>query len=142
MRGIIFRAYNRCNTKAAVLFTAIIFTFLHMRLNELVGLLFMGIVASLILIKSNSLYAAMVYHAFSNLTALLFSAYIAPGISGFIYIVLVLAIVVLVVVLRHESHLLSCVRCVFCAGDEGSMREMQKKLRKNLQKSIDMADFC
>ena len=59
-----------------------------------------------------------------------------------VLVVLVLAIVVLVVVLRHESHLLSCVRCVFCAGDEGSMREMQKKLRKNLQKSIDMADFC
>lgn len=96
MRGIIFRAYNRCNTKAAVLFTAIIFTFLHMRLNEFVGLLFMGIIASLILIKSNSLYAAMVYHAFSNLTALLFSAYIAPGISNYIYIVLALTVVVFV----------------------------------------------
>ncbi len=92
MRGIIFRAYNRCNTKAAVLFTAIIFASLHMRLNELAGFLFMGIVASLILIKSNSLYAAMVYHAFSNLTALLFSVYIAPGIFNYIYLVLGLAV--------------------------------------------------
>ncbi len=94
MRGIIFRAYNRCNTKAAVLFTAIIFASLHMRLNELAGFLFMGIVASLILIKSNSLYAAMVYHAFSNLTALLFSVYIAPGIFNYIYLVLGLAVLV------------------------------------------------
>ncbi len=96
MRGIIFRAYNRCNTKAAVLFTAIIFAFLHMRLNELAGFLFMGIVASLILIKSNSLYAAMVYHAFSNLTALLFSVYIAPGIFNYLFLVLGLAVVIFV----------------------------------------------
>ncbi|MBE7032343.1 MAG: CPBP family intramembrane metalloprotease [Ruminococcaceae bacterium] len=96
MRGIIFRAYNRCNTKAAVLFTAIIFAFLHMRLNELAGFLFMGIVASLILIKSNSLYAAMVYHAFSNLTALLFSVYIAPGIFNYLFLVLAVAVLVFV----------------------------------------------
>lgn len=94
MRGIIFRAYNRCNTCAAVMFTAIIFAFLHMRLNELAGFLFMGIMASLILIKSNSLYAAMVYHAFSNLTALLFSVYIMPNIYNYLWIVLAAAVLV------------------------------------------------
>lgn len=94
MRGIIFRAYNRCNTWAAILFTSIVFAFLHMRINELVGFLFMGIMASLILIKSNSLYAAMVYHAFSNLTALLFSAVIMPSIYDFIWLVIAGAVLV------------------------------------------------
>ncbi len=97
MRGIIFRAYNRCNTWAAVLFTAIIFAFLHMRLNELFGFLFMGVIASLILIKSNSLYAAMVYHALSNLTALLFGAYIMPWIVDFIWLAFVVAVLVFVI---------------------------------------------
>ncbi len=86
MRGIIFSAYNRCNTKAAVFFTAIIFALLHLSINEFAGFFFMGIVASLVLIKSGSLYAAMTYHAFSNLTALLFGAYIMPKIIDYIWL--------------------------------------------------------
>lgn len=87
MRGIIFRAYSRCNTVAAVVFTALIFALLHLRFNEIAGFLFMGIVSSLILIKSRSLYASMIYHAFSNLTALLFGAYIMPWIIDYIWFV-------------------------------------------------------
>ncbi len=86
MRGIIFRAYNRCNTAAAVFFTALIFALLHLRANEALGFFFMGLVASVILIKSKSLYASMVYHAFSNLTALLFTAHIMPWIIDFIWV--------------------------------------------------------
>ena len=87
MRGIIFRAYSRANTLAAVVFTSLVFALLHLRANEVVGFLFMGILASILLTKSRSLYAAMVYHAFSNLTALLFGAYIMPNIIDIIWFV-------------------------------------------------------
>lgn len=82
MRGVIFRAFSRCNTSAAILFTSIMFAFLHLSASEMLGFLFMGVMASVILIKSKSLYASMVYHGASNLTAILFSAYIMPEING------------------------------------------------------------
>ncbi len=87
LRGIIFSAYNRCNTRAAVIFTALIFALLHLSANEFVGFLFMGIVSAFVLLKSGSLYSAMIYHAFSNLTALLFGAYIMPAIIDYIWAV-------------------------------------------------------
>lgn len=96
MRGIIFCAYNRSNTVAAIFFTSIIFAFLHMRANEIVGFLFMGIVASVILIKCNSLYAAMVYHAFSNLTALLLGGFILPYVIDYLWIVFATAVILFV----------------------------------------------
>lgn len=87
MRGIIFRAYSRCNTVAAVIFTGLTFALLHLRAAEFAGFFFMGVVASIILIKSRSLYAAMIYHGASNLTALLFSAYIMPAIIDRLFLV-------------------------------------------------------
>ncbi len=109
MRGIIFSAYNRCNTKAAVLFTALVFALLHMSINEFAGFFFMGIVASIVIIKSGSLYAAMTYHAFSNLTALLFGAYIMPGIIDYIWLAFAALVVVFVfafvILLRQKSRM-------------------------------------
>ncbi len=99
MRGIIFRAYSRGNTIAAVLFTSIIFALLHFQLDELIGFFFMGVISSLLLLKSNSLYTSMVYHAFSNLTALLFGIFIMPGIIDALWIVIFGLIAVLVICL-------------------------------------------
>ncbi len=93
MRGIIFSAYNKSNTLAAIFFTSLMFAFLHMSLNELPGFVFMGIVASFVMIKCNSLYAAMMYHGFSNLTALLLGTVILPGVEGNVWLVFVLAVV-------------------------------------------------
>ncbi len=108
MRGIIFSAYNRCNTRAAVIFTALIFALLHLSAGEFVGFFFMGIISALVLIKSGSLYAAMVYHAFSNLTALLFGAFIMPRIIDYIWVVFAVMVVVfaltLVVLLKQKSR--------------------------------------
>lgn len=93
MRGIIFRAYSRCNTTAAVLFTALIFALLHLNVNEVVGFFFMGLVTSILLTKSKSLYVPMVYHAFSNLTALLFGAFIMPWIIDYIWVAFAVIVV-------------------------------------------------
>lgn len=95
MRGIIFCAYNKSNTYAAIFFTSLIFALLHMRINEMAGFLLMGIVASVVLIKCNSLFASMVYHAFSNLTALLLG-FVLPLFVDYIWIVFAAAVVVFV----------------------------------------------
>ena len=94
MRGIIFRAYSRCNTTAAVFFTALIFALLHLSVSEIVGFFFMGLVASILLTKSKSLYVPMVYHAFSNLTALFFGAFIMPWIIDYIWVAFAVIVVV------------------------------------------------
>lgn len=86
MRGVVFWAYKKSNTVAAIFFTSLVFAFLHMSLNEAIGFLFMGIVASVIMIKCNSLYAAMVYHAFNNLTAFLLNPVIMPYIASNIWL--------------------------------------------------------
>ena len=99
MRGIIFCAYNRSNTIAAIFFTSLIFALLHMRVNEIAGFFFMGVVASVVLIKSNSLYVAMIYHAFSNLTALLLGGFILPYVIEHLWIVFATAVVLFVGVL-------------------------------------------
>ncbi|MBO4941137.1 MAG: CPBP family intramembrane metalloprotease [Clostridia bacterium] len=91
MRGIIFSAYNKSNTIAAIFFTSIIFALLHLRLSEAFGFLLMGIVASFILIKSRSLYASMIYHAFSNLTALMLTRFILPLLGDYIWFVFIAA---------------------------------------------------
>ena len=107
MRGIIFRAYSRGNTHAAIVFTSLVFALLHLRANEVVGFLFMGILASIILTKSKSLYAAMVYHGFSNLTALLFGAYIMPRIIDHIWLVFggqaFLFVLAFIILLRQKN---------------------------------------
>ena len=60
-----------------------------MRINEAVGFLFMAIMASVIMLKCNSLYAAMVYHGFNNLTALLLGPVIMPIIADYVWIVFI-----------------------------------------------------
>ncbi len=72
LRGLVFRAYNKCSTGAAIVFTTVVFALMHMRMNELCGFLFMGFVSVMILLRSRSLYAVMIYHGFTNLTALVF----------------------------------------------------------------------
>ncbi len=92
MRGIIFSVYNKSNTLAAVFFTSLIFALLHLRINEALGFLFMGIVSSVVLIKCSSVYAAMVYHGFSNLTALLLGGFILPYVIDYIWIVFIITV--------------------------------------------------
>lgn len=96
MRGVVFSAYNKSNTVAAVFFTSLIFAFLHMSLHEAPGFLFMGIVASVVMLKCNSLYAAMVYHGFNNLTALLFRPVVMPIIAGNFWLFMGLAVILFV----------------------------------------------
>lgn len=73
IRGLLFSVYNRISTKAAFWFSVIIFALLHGKPEELPGYIFMGAMSAFILLRCNSLYASIVYHITSNLTALIFS---------------------------------------------------------------------
>ncbi len=97
MRGIIFSAYNKSNTVVAIFLTSVLFALLHLKISDALGFLFMGIVASVVLIKCNSIYAAMVYHGFSNLTALLLEGFVLPYIGDYIWTVLALTVLGFVV---------------------------------------------
>lgn len=106
IRGLVFRAYNRCNTAIAVLFTTVVFALMHMRFNELCGFLFMGFMSVCILMRTRSLYAAIIYHAFSNLTALLFG-FVLPYILSQLWLIFAAAVVVFVL----------CILLLFAASE-------------------------
>jgi len=92
LRGLVFRAYNQCNTSVAIIFTTLVFALMHMRFNELLGFLFMGFISVFILLRTRSLYAAIIYHAFSNLTALLFG-FVLPYILAQLWIIFAAALI-------------------------------------------------
>lgn len=73
MRGLVFEVYNRVSTKNAILFTTFIFAVFHGKPEEIIGYIFMGFMTAFVMLRCNSLYAAVLYHLASNLTALWFS---------------------------------------------------------------------
>lgn len=81
MRGLVFSVYNRISTRAAFWFTVVIFAIFHGKPEELLGYVFMGAVAAFVLQRCNSLYAAVLYHTVSNLTAMCFSLFALKIIS-------------------------------------------------------------
>lgn len=98
MRGLVFEVYNRVGTACAVLFTTFIFAVFHGKPQELLGYIFMGFSASFVMIMCNSLYAAILYHLSSNLTALLFSIVIMDLVD-YLWLIILLMILLFFVVL-------------------------------------------
>lgn len=96
MRGLVFSAYNRCSTSAAIVFTSVVFALIHMRADEFAGFLFMGFTAAYIMLRTRSLYAAIAYHAASNLAALCFG-YVLAGILPYIWYIFGAAVVLFTV---------------------------------------------
>ncbi len=80
MRGIVLSVYERRSTFVAIFFTTIMFALLHASISKLPGVLLLGFVAAVITIRTNSVYAAMLYHILSNATSVLFG-YIAVNYS-------------------------------------------------------------
>ena len=84
MRGFVFGAYNKINTKTATIFTTVMFALFHAKPEEVPGYLFMGAMTVFVMLRCNSLYAAMIYHFVSNITALIFS-YLVMKIVPFLW---------------------------------------------------------
>lgn len=71
LRGFVFSVYEQHSTRAAVLFSTILFALLHGSVEDFLGILFLGAMLSLVLVRTGSLFAAMLYHFITNAAALL-----------------------------------------------------------------------
>ena len=73
LRGIVHGVMARYNSRAAMIFTTVMFALLHGNLVGFPGYLFLGVVLVVLLRRTGSLYACMLFHLVNNITALLLS---------------------------------------------------------------------
>lgn len=73
LRGIVYGVMAEFNSKAALIFTVVIFALLHVNPAGMPGYLFLGVLLVFVLRRTGSLYACMMLHAVNNLTALFLS---------------------------------------------------------------------
>ena len=73
LRGIVYGVMAEYNSRAALIFTTVMFALMHGNLTGFVGYLFLGVVLVTLLRRTGSLYACMLFHLVNNLTALLLS---------------------------------------------------------------------
>ncbi len=96
MRGIVLSVYERRSTFVAITFTTIMFALLHGSITKLPGILLLGFVAAVITIRTNSVYAAMLYHIINNATSVLFGYFAIHYEMGDVFTWTLAAIMVLV----------------------------------------------
>jgi len=70
LRGVVYGAYKRQSTVAAALFSTVMFAILHINIFGALGYIFLGIMLVSVMSRTGSLYAAMLYHFITNLSAL------------------------------------------------------------------------
>lgn len=95
MRGIVLSVYERRSTFVAIFFTTIMFALLHGSITKLPGVLLLGFVAAIITIRTNSVYAAMLYHILNNTASVIFGFVAANYKIGDAFIWTFMAIMVL-----------------------------------------------
>ena len=79
LRGIVYGVMAELNTKAAWIFSTVMFALMHGSIPGLLGYLFLGAVLVIVLQRTGSLYACMIFHMVNNITALLLS-YFSSGL--------------------------------------------------------------
>ena len=75
LRGVVYGVMADFNTRAAAIFTTVMFAMLHTSIPGLPGYLFMGAILIILLRRSSSLYACIIYHLANNITALVLARY-------------------------------------------------------------------
>lgn len=70
-RGIIDGSMSEFNTRAAVIFSSVMFAVLHADIFGFLGYIFMGAVMTSLVRRTGSVYSAMLFHFANNTTALL-----------------------------------------------------------------------
>lgn len=73
LRGIVYGIMAEYNSRAAMIFTTVMFALMHGNPSGVVGYLFLGAMLVIVLRRTGSLYACMLVHFVNNLTALLLS---------------------------------------------------------------------
>ena len=74
-RGFLFPAFETKGRRAAILLSALLFALLHGSVEALPAHILLGIILSLLMLKTGSLYAPMVYHAAHNGAVMLLGYY-------------------------------------------------------------------
>ena len=72
MRGVVFGVTERQSTMFAAIFTTFVFAILHSDIFGILGFIFLGIMLIFVMLRTNSLYAAIFYHFIHNFTAFMF----------------------------------------------------------------------
>ncbi len=74
-RGILYGVMKEFNSRAALLFTTLLFAMMHGSITGFLGYLFLGWAAVQILRRTGSMYACIGFHLANNVTAVLLSRY-------------------------------------------------------------------
>ena len=72
MRGIVYGVTARYSTRAAMIFTTVMFAMLHANPSGLIGYLLLGVILVVVRRRTESVYATILFHFVNNLTALLY----------------------------------------------------------------------
>ncbi len=91
MRGIVFGVFNRVSTYVAVMFTTIIFAILHVNPAEILGIIFLGFMACLLVIRTGSLYSAILFHLIINISSI-FATYGMENLENANSIIILMAL--------------------------------------------------
>jgi len=70
-RGVIFGGTENQSRAFALMFSMFAFALLHSNVFSFLGYIFLGIMTVMVMLRSNSLYAAIIFHFINNLTALM-----------------------------------------------------------------------
>jgi membrane protease YdiL (CAAX protease family) len=65
-RGLIMRGYEKLGKWPNIIFTAVLFSILHINIQNVLGPLFLGIVLGYVVYTTNSIYAGMLGHFVNN----------------------------------------------------------------------------
>ena len=100
MRGVLFGGMEKQSTIFAAVFSTFVFALLHANPFNFVGYIFLGIMTVMVMLRTDSLYAAILFHFINNLTAFVFEFLLVRGFiesSSTIIFIVVCAIVVFIV---------------------------------------------
>jgi len=100
-RGVMFSGLEKQSTLFAAAFSTFIFALLHPNILNFFGYVFLGMITVMVMLRTNSLYAAILYHFINNLTAFIFGfiASQTPLSLSFIIWLLLSSIIIFVVTL-------------------------------------------
>lgn len=74
-RGIVYGVMKEFNSRAALIFTTVLFALMHGSITGFLGYLFLGFMAVMVLRRTRSVYACMGFHLTNNITAILLSRF-------------------------------------------------------------------
>lgn len=131
-RGIVAAEYERRGAFRAVLMSALLFALVHFDLSNLISYLFAGVLLTLVLFATNSLYATVLLHVLYNVFSLLAQRYLNAlyDYTGTVQLFFFIFILTLLVSLLFFCRL--CVR-IYRIRDEQGLDDPRRDVPYNVQ---------